>query len=194
MKDNGLWGTSAVDLWHAQSVGFASKGGGIRTMKLADFLVREAIITDLLPTTKEEAIREIVRSLQNAGYVAGVDTDTLVNSFLKREELGSTAIGKGMACPHGGHEAVDHVFGTIALSQPGVEFNAFDGKSVHVILLLFHTPDQFAGGKIKPGDIYTAFEKISKHLQDESLLARLCECETRDAVFQLIVDCDGEDS
>ena len=54
---------------------------------------------------KEEAIRAIVRSLQNAGYVAGVDTETPVKSFLEREELGATAIGKGVACPHGGHEA-----------------------------------------------------------------------------------------
>jgi nitrogen PTS system EIIA component len=62
-------------------------------MKLADFLVQEAIITDLLATTKEEAIREIVRSLQDAGYVADVDIDTLTKSFLRREELGTTAIG-----------------------------------------------------------------------------------------------------
>jgi nitrogen PTS system EIIA component len=159
-------------------------------MKLADFVVREAIITDLLAATKEEAIREIVRSVQNTGYVSDVDTETLVNSFLKREELGSTAIGKGVACPHGGHEEVDHVFGTIALSRPGVEFNAFDRKPVHVILLLFHTADQFTGGKIKPGDVYTAFEGFRKHLQDDRLLARLRECETPEDVYQLIVDCD----
>ena len=158
-------------------------------MELADFLVPEAIVTDLLATSKEEAIREIVRSLQNAGYVADADTEALVKSFVKREELGATAIGKGVACPHGGHEAVDHVFGTIALSRPGVEFNALDGKPVHVIILLFHTPDQFVGGTIKPGDpgdIYTAFVGISKHLQDDGLLARLRECETREDVFHLI--------
>jgi hypothetical protein len=65
---------------------------------------------------------------------------------------------------------------------------------VHVILLLFHTPDQFAGRKIKPGDIYTAFEGVSKHLQDDGLVAALRECKTRENVFQLIVDCDREKS
>jgi PTS system fructose-specific IIA component/PTS system nitrogen regulatory IIA component len=166
-------------------------------MKLADFLVREAIITDLLARTKEEAIREIVRSVQSAGYIAGVDAEVLVKSFMKREELGSTAVGKGVACPHGGHEAVDHVFGTVALSRPGVAFGAVDGKPVHIIVLLFHTPDQFMGGKIKPNDprdIYTAFDRIRKHLQDDDFLARLRECQTREDAFQLIVDCDRDNS
>ena len=71
-RDQNKMSTSnSVNLWRAQSIGLALTGGRIRTMKLADFLVREAIVTNLLATTKEEAIREIVRSLQNAGYVAG---------------------------------------------------------------------------------------------------------------------------
>ena len=89
--------------------------------------------------------------------------------------------------------SVDCVFGTVALSRAGVEFKAFDEKPAHVIFLLFHTPDQFAGKQIKPddpGDIYTAFERISKLLQNDGLLARLRECEAREDVFQSIVNFD----
>ena len=85
-------------------------------MQLSDFLMREAIITDLLATTREDAIREIVRSVQDASRLVEVDTETLTGAFLEREQLCSTAIGLGVALPHGGHHAVDRVFGTIALS------------------------------------------------------------------------------
>src|SRR5262245_40040963 len=119
-------------------------------MQLSDFLMREAIITDLLATTREDAIREIVRSVQDAGRLVEVDTETLTGAFLEREQRCSTAIGLGVALPHGGHPAVDRVFGTIALSRAGVQFNSSDGKPVDILVLLFHTPDQFKGQGTKP--------------------------------------------
>ena len=49
-------------------------------------------------------------------------------------QLGAaTAIGLGVAVPHGGHAPVDRAFGTIALSRHGVEFDSFDGKPVDII-------------------------------------------------------------
>jgi nitrogen PTS system EIIA component len=161
-------------------------------MKLSELLVREAIITDLLATTKEGAIREIVRSVQDAGHLAVVDTETLTGAFLKREELCSTAIGLGVAVPHGGHPAVDRVFGTIALSRPGVEFNSSDGKPVDIFVLLFHKPDEFSGKPIKPGGVYDAFESLKPYVEDVRLLDRLRQCRTREEVFELIVEGDRE--
>jgi nitrogen PTS system EIIA component len=160
-------------------------------MKLLDFLVREAIITDLRATTKEEAIREIVRSVQDAGYLSGVDTQILTDSFMEREALASTAF-EGVGCPHGGHQAVDHPFGTVAFSRTGVAFNAADGNPVHIFFLMFHTPDQFSGRPIKPGDIYDAFHAISKLLKDKSLIDRLHQCRAREEIVDLLVDLDGD--
>ena len=54
-------------------------------MKLSEFLLPDAIITDLEATTKEAAIREIVRSVQDAGHLAAVDTEVLTEAFVKRE-------------------------------------------------------------------------------------------------------------
>jgi nitrogen PTS system EIIA component len=159
-------------------------------MKLSEFLVREAIITDLVATTEEAAIGEIVRSVQDAGHLEGVDTDALTAAFLKREELVSTAIGLGVAVPHGGHSAVDRAFGTIALSRPGLEFNSFDGKPVDVFVLLFHSPDEFSGKPMEPGGIYDAMKSLKPYLEDVRFLDRLRRCRTRGEVFELIVECD----
>ncbi len=56
----------------------------------------------------------------------------------------------------------------------------------------FHTPDEFSGGTIKPGYIYTASKVLGKHWQDDGFLARLRACERREAVSQLIAERDRE--
>jgi len=69
-------------------------------MKLSDFVVREAIVVDLQATGKEEAIREIVRSLSHSGRLAEADLESVTRAILGREELGSTGVGGGVALPH----------------------------------------------------------------------------------------------
>jgi nitrogen PTS system EIIA component len=160
-------------------------------MELLDFLVREAFITDLRATTKEEAIREIVRSVQDARYLAGVDTQILVDSFMAREALSSTAF-RGVACPHGGHQKVNRPFGTVALSRSGVEFNSADGNPVYVVFLLFHVPDQFSGRPVKPGDIYDAFYAIASLLKDEGRIERLRLSQTRAEISNVLVNLSAD--
>src|SRR4051812_16814665 len=88
-------------------------------MKLSDFVVREAILVDLQATGKEEAIREIVRSLNHAGRLAEGDLESVTRAILGREELGSTGIGQGVAVPHTRHPTVSRLIGTVALSRRG---------------------------------------------------------------------------
>ena len=95
-------------------------------MKLSDFVVGDAILVDLQATGKEEAIREMVRSLNQAGRLAEADMDGVARAILGREELGSTGIGQGVAVPHTRHPTVNRLLGTVALSKHGVDFAALD--------------------------------------------------------------------
>src|SRR5215218_10279465 len=90
-------------------------------MKLSDFVVKEAIIVDLQATGKEDAIREIVGSLAQAGRLAEGDLESVARAILGREELGSTGIGQGVAVPHTRHPTVDRLLGTVARSRHGVD-------------------------------------------------------------------------
>lgn len=152
-------------------------------MKLADFVVREAIIVDLQATGKEEAIREIVRSLRDAGQVAEHDYEGVVRAILGREELGSTGIGQGVAVPHTRHPTVQRLVGTVALSKRGVDFAALDGEPVNIFFLLISPPNQ-------PGDHLRALENISRHLKDEKFVDSLRQARTRDAVVELLAAAD----
>jgi PTS system fructose-specific IIA component/PTS system nitrogen regulatory IIA component len=130
-------------------------------MKFADFICSEAIRADLEAVDKEGAIREIVKSLQDAGKIDPGETESIVKAILKREELGSTGIGRGVAVPHTKHPSVDHLMGTVAVSRQGVDFTSLDGETVNLFFLLISPPD-------RPGDHLRALENISRQLRDET--------------------------
>jgi PTS system nitrogen regulatory IIA component len=152
-------------------------------MKLSDFVVRDAIVVDLQATGKEEAIREIVRSLHNAGRLAESELDGVTRAILSREELGSTGIGQGVAVPHTRHPTVDRLIGTVALSRRGVDFAALDGDPVDILFLLVSPPNQ-------PGDHLRALENISRHLKDERFVSFLRQSKSRQQVIDLLDEAD----
>ena len=123
-------------------------------MKFADFICPEAILADLAAVDKEGAIREMVKSLQDAGKIEAGESESIVKAILKREELGSTGIGRGVAVPHTKHPSVDRLVGTVAVSRQGVDFTSLDGETVHLFFLLISPPD-------RPGDHLRA---LGEHL------------------------------
>jgi len=152
-------------------------------MKLSDFVIPEAIIVDLRATGKEDAIREIVRGLCQAGRLAEGDLDSVARAILGREELGSTGIGQGVAVPHTRHPTVNRLIGTVALSRRGVNFAALDGEPVDILFLLISPPNQ-------PGDHLRALENISRHLKDERFVSFLRQAKTRESVTELLEEAD----
>src|SRR5215216_4903114 len=101
-------------------------------MKLCDFVVSASIIPDLRVGSKEDAIRAMVAGLREAGSINAADEPGIVAAILKREELGSTGIGRGVAVPHTKHPSVDKLVGTVGVSHEGVDFNSLDGDKVHL--------------------------------------------------------------
>ena len=86
-------------------------------MKLSDFMVSDAILADLRVKSKEDAVRAMIESLRKGGSIKEEDEESIVAAILKREELGSTGIGNGVAVPHTKHPSVDRLVGTVALSR-----------------------------------------------------------------------------
>ncbi|WP_152052857.1 PTS sugar transporter subunit IIA [Tautonia marina] len=152
-------------------------------MKLSDFVVRDAVIVDLQATTKEEAIREIVSGLRDAGRLSESDLESVTRAILNREELGSTGIGQGVAVPHTRHPMVDRLIGTVALSSKGVEFAALDGEPVDILFLLVSPPNQ-------PGDHLRALENISRHLKDEQFVRFLRQARSREQILDVLDEAD----
>src|SRR6516165_5376358 len=148
-------------------------------MRMSDFVVRDAIIPELPATNKEGVIRAMVESLRAAGQFRGADCDDIVRAILKREFLGSTGIGRGVAIPHTKHSGVERLIGTVAVSSKGVGFESLDGEPVYVFVLLISPQD-------RPGDHLRALENVSRCLRDDSFVRALRACTTRECISGLL--------
>ncbi len=153
-------------------------------MKFADFVSRDAIRAQLSATDKEGTIREMVQALLDAGEIDAGEFASIVKAILKREELGSTGIGRGVAVPHTKHPSVDHLVGTVAVSPEGVDFAALDGETVELFFLLISPPD-------RPGDHLRALENISRQLRDDTFCRFLKQSKTAEDVQQLLDEADN---
>jgi len=153
-------------------------------MKFTDFICRESILAQLEAPDKEGAIREMVQALCKAGKVESGEYESIVKAILKREELGSTGIGRGVAVPHTKHPSVDRLVGSVAVSPQGVDFTSLDGEVVHLFFLLISPPD-------RPGDHLRALENISRQLRDDTFCRFLQQAKTTEDIQVLLDEADN---
>ena len=123
-------------------------------------------------------------SLVTAGNVKSVDRDDIIKAIMKREELGSTGIGRGIAVPHTKHAGVDRLVGTVGVSPEGVEFDSLDGQKAQLFFLLVSPPD-------RPGDHLRALENISRQLRDDTFCRFLKQSKSTEDIMQLLEEADG---
>jgi PTS system nitrogen regulatory IIA component len=130
-------------------------------MDIMGFLDERAVTTDLKARhSKEEVIRELVQLLVHAGSLKEKDANKIIQTLLKRESLGSTGIGNGVAIPHGKSDCVTRLVGAFGVSRAGVDFDALDGEPVSLVFLLV-APEDSAGPHLK------ALARISRLLKDK---------------------------
>ena len=153
-------------------------------MKFADFIRVQAIKADLVAEDKDGAIRELVAGLVASQDIMEGEQEGIIKAIMKREELGSTGIGRGVAVPHTKHPSVNRLIGTVGVSVEGVDFNSLDGEKVQLFFLLISPPD-------RPGDHLRALENISRQLRDDTFCRFLKQAKTADDVQQLLDEADN---
>jgi PTS system nitrogen regulatory IIA component len=146
-------------------------------MKIADILSEDVVLPALTGRSKEEVIQEL------AGIVARshpeIDRNRLVQALEERERLNSTALGEGVAIPHGKLGGVQHVLAAFGRSPGGVDFSSLDGKPTHLFFLLV-APEDSAGAHLK------ALARISRLLKSPDFRARLMRAADAHELFQII--------
>ena len=153
-------------------------------MKFGDFVSGEAVRAQLGADDKEGAIREMIDTLLQAGKISAGEVNSIVKAIMKREELGSTGIGRGVAVPHAKHASVQRLVGTVAVSNEGIDFNSLDVEKVQLFFLLIATPD-------RPSDHLRALENISSQLRDDTFCRFLKQAATADDIRQLLDEADN---
>lgn len=104
-------------------------------MNLAALLKPDRISLELKGRKKVEVLRELVSMVkQDEG------AESLLQTLLKREELGSTGIGKGIAIPHGRSLLIDRLELAVGRSTKGVDFDSVDKKPTYLFFLIIAPP------------------------------------------------------
>jgi fructose-specific phosphotransferase system IIA component len=102
--------------------------------------IREGLIRCQLRSRKKAAvIEELAELFQDNGVVK--DTGELTDAIRQREKLESTAIGNGVAIPHGRSDSVSELMVVFGRSREGVDFRAVDRKPVHLIFMVAAPPN-----------------------------------------------------
>jgi nitrogen PTS system EIIA component len=134
-------------------------------MKITDILAEDMVVSALRGRTKGEVIDELARVVAEH-HRGEIDHGRLVQALEDRERLNSTALGEGVAIPHGKLPGLKRVIAAFGRSPAGVDFSSLDGKPTHLFFLLV-APEDSAGAHLK------ALARISRLLKDESFRTRL---------------------
>jgi PTS system nitrogen regulatory IIA component len=108
------------------------------TVKLSSIISNSKIILNLRSRTKNGVMKELVSHLQMEPEAK----DILLKTLMKREEMGSTGLGKGIAIPHARTLLVREFNLIIGLSKKGIPFDALDGKPSNLFFLLIAPPQE----------------------------------------------------
>lgn len=131
-------------------------------MNLSSLLVKERVNLAIKPGKKNKVIEDLVYLIKK-----GSDAELIVSTLMKREELGSTGIGKGIAIPHCRSLAVDKLEIAVGRTTKGVNYNAIDKKPVTLIFLIVAPPQD-------PGNQYLLtlgkIVQIAKELTKKDLV------------------------
>lgn len=151
-------------------------------MNIKDFL--KAVSSDLQGNTKEEIISELVGILIKGGEIKKTQKAKVVEVLMAREALGSTAIGQGIAIPHGKTDCVDSLIGCLGVSKKGIDFDSLDGEPAYIFFLLI-APVDSAGPHLK------ALARISRLLKDKFVRDNLKAVKDDKDMLKLVQQEDG---
>jgi len=156
-------------------------------MKFADFVCFEATIAELNSGDRDGVIAELVAALSRTGRLRKTDCTDIVKAIIKREQEGSTGMGKGIAVPHIKHASVKQVVAAVGKSKIGIDFSALDKQPVFSIILLVSPADN-------PDRHLQAMEKVFRHLQQERFRKFIRQAQTAEQIEDLLNEADDNPS
>ena len=149
-----------------------------------DIVVKDAIITELKASKRDEAIAEMVDALVTSGCVTEDQRVDFTKSIIRRENKGSTGFGHGVAVPHVKHADIKTMRIAIGNSAEGIDFKALDREPVYSIVLLLSPEDQ-------PENHLDAMEAIFSSLSQDTFRRFLRQANSSDDVLTLLTETDN---
>lgn len=151
-------------------------------MHLSELMDEDLINCGITKKDKRGVIEEMAEMFQKKDYIK--DIDEFCQSIIKREDVESTAIGDGIAIPHGRSEVVTSLKVGFGKSTKGVNFDAIDRKPVYIIFMI-------AAPTSARKEYLQAVAKIARLLKSRVMKEALLSCEASNDVMKIIKDFDN---
>lgn len=144
--------------------------------ELVQYFKEELFLPNLKAESKEDALLEIVSKFEEEGLIR--KKEILLEMLKRREGLGSTGIGKGLAIPHGRSTVAKDVIIAFGKSEKGIDFNSVDEKPVHLIFMVVAPPIE-EGNKYLP-----VLGKLVEFLNNEKTRENLMKIQAYDELVK----------
>ena len=145
-------------------------------MNISDFLSQANVELDVRAGDKTHLLRQL--STQAAAEL-GLNPNEVSTEIAKREELGSTGVGNGVALPHARLRGLKVPFGLFTRLTHAIDFEAIDDQPVDLVFLLL-LPDVFEDAH--------ALACVARTFRDPQTLQRIRAAGDRDALFRAITN------
>jgi nitrogen PTS system EIIA component len=145
-------------------------------MRLRDFFSPEAITLSLRGGSKDEILAEMVGLLRTDERSAG----TLLRILQRRENLGSTGVGRGIAIPHGRSLVVSRLRLAFGHKPEGIEFQAIDDRPVFSLFLIVAPPLEISNQYLP------VLGRIAQFAKEPDVPDRLAALTSTEAFFRLL--------
>ena len=143
----------------------------------------KTICVNLESEDKEEVFAELVEKVVT--LKPNLNRDNILNAIAERESLMITGIKEGIAVPHGKTDEVDEVLGVIGISKVGIDYEALDGKPVHLVFLLLSS-------KYNAEFHLRVLRHLSTVLEAPGFVAELLEQKDAEGVYSVVCKYDRE--
>jgi PTS system nitrogen regulatory IIA component len=149
-------------------------------MGLTEFLRPEAVLSSVHAQSKKQVLQGIC---VEAARLTLIEEREIFDTILQRERLGSTAVGSGVAIPHGKLHSLDRLIGVFARLARPVDFEALDEQRVDLVFLLL-APESAGADHLK------ALARIARILRDGSVAQRLRAAPNSAALYEILISRD----
>ncbi len=146
-------------------------------MKIDEFLSADSVLFDIRFPDKITLLRELS---QRAASRIHVPSETIFNELSKREQLGSTGIGDGVAIPHARLHGISKPFALAVRLKSPLNFDSIDDRPVDLVFLLLTPPSSSK-------DHLNALATVSRKLRDRSVVGALRASSDAEAFYGALI-------
>jgi nitrogen PTS system EIIA component len=144
-------------------------------MKISQLITPESTFCHLKLSSKKKVLEKVSEELAKR---IGCPSEEIFESLLTRERLGSTALGNGIAIPHGRVKSCQDATAVFILLEEPVDYDAPDNQAVDIIFAIM-VPEQADEAQLK------CLAAIAKVLSEPSVVAQIRHAHCGDALLQI---------